>query len=234
MGVSTKKTRKQSSFVPSTGLRKDKKNNSSKKILRQTQDKNKSKKKFKTKMPSKLVAYLEKSGVGHKILEHKTVYTAYDAAQTLRKKLDEIAKSLLILVDKDYYLIILPANQNLDFKKLQTFLSKQKGASVKVVKIPAEKVMETVFKVRAGAMGAFGSLHKIPVVVEKKLAETKRAVFSSGSFNHSVEMGVKDFVKLENALLGAFGVKKKIKLQSTGKIKRVKKVRKVKKIRNKK
>jgi hypothetical protein len=39
----------------------------------------------------------------------------------------------------------------------------------------------------------------------------KRAVFSSGSFNHSVDMAVKDFVRLEKAILGSFGVKKKIK-----------------------
>jgi Ala-tRNA(Pro) deacylase len=191
-------------------------------------------KKIKTKLPAKLVSYLEKAGVKHDILEHRTVYTAYDAAQTMKKKLDEIAKSLLVLADKDYYLIILPANQNLDFKKLQAFLSKQKGVPVKVIKIPGEKVMEAVFKVRAGAMGAFGSLHKIPVVMEKKLTDAKKAVFASGSFNHSVEMAVKDFVELENAILGSFGVKKKIKLQGTGKVKSVKRVVKVKKVRNKK
>jgi prolyl-tRNA editing enzyme YbaK/EbsC (Cys-tRNA(Pro) deacylase) len=92
-----------------------------------------------------------------------------------------------------------------------------------VIKIPSEKVMETVFKVRAGAMGAFGQLHKLPVVMDKELTKAKKAVFSSGSFNHSVEMGVKDFVKLENALLGAFGVKKKVKLQNVKKNKKTKK-----------
>ena len=162
--------------------------------------------------PQKLAKYLEKAGIKHNVLEHKTVYTAYDVAATMGKKLNEIAKSLLVIADKDYYLVLLPADHNLDMKKLAQFISKATGQKVKVVKIPGEGVMQKLLKVKAGAMGAFGGLHKLPVVMEKKLAKMKRAVFASGSFNHSVEMAVKDFVKLENAMLGSFGIKKKVVL----------------------
>lgn len=62
----------------------------------------------KTKLPAKLIKYLEKVEVKHEILEHRTVYTAYDAAATMRRKINEIAKSLLIKADKDYYLLICP------------------------------------------------------------------------------------------------------------------------------
>ena len=165
-----------------------------------------------TKLPQKLTKYLDKAGVKHNILEHKTVYTAYDAAATMGKKLNEIAKVLLVMADKDYYLVLLPADHNLDFKKLAQFISKATGQKIKVVKIPGEAVMEKLLKVKAGAMSAFGGLHKLPVVMEKKLAGVKKAVFSSGSFNHSVEMAVKDFVKLEKAVLGSFGIKKKVVL----------------------
>lgn len=160
------------------------------------------------KFPQKLAKYLEKTGIKHKILEHKTVYTAYDAAATTGKKLSEIAKSLLVMADKDYYLAILPADHNLDFKKLAGAISQAAGKKIKVVKIPGEAVMEKLLKVKAGAMSAFGGLHKLPVVMEKKLANIKKAVFASGSFNHSVEMALKDFIKLEKAVLGSFGVKK--------------------------
>ena len=165
----------------------------------------------KTKLPAKLVKYLDEHGVKHEILEHRTVYTAIDAAATMKKKLNEIAKSLLIKADKDYYLVLLPADYNLDFNKLGRCIGLQTGKPVKVVKIPGEAIMTKVFKVKAGAMSAFGQLHKLPVVMDKGLAKAKKAVFSSGSFNHSVEMAVKDFVKLEEAVLGSFGKKKKVK-----------------------
>jgi len=181
----------------------------------------------KTKLPVKLVKYLDKHGVKHEILEHKTVYTAIDAAATMRKKLSEIAKSLLVKADKDYYLVLLPADYNLDFKKLGKCIGMQTKKPVKVVKIPGEKIMESVLKVKAGALSGFGGLHKLPVIMDKSLAKVKKAVFSSGSFNHSVEMAVKDFVKIENAILGSFGVKKKVKVVKAAKTKKVVKSKKV-------
>ena len=166
----------------------------------------------KLKFPQKLAKYLEKAKVKHNILEHKTVYTAYDTAVTMGKKLNEVVKTLLVAADKDYYLVLLPADHNLDFKKLIAHIGKITGKKIKAVKIPSEEVMKNLLKVKAGAMSAFGGFHKLPIVIEKNLLKTKKAVFSSGSFNHSVEMAVKDFVKLENAALGSFGVKKKLVL----------------------
>ncbi|MBU0620018.1 YbaK/EbsC family protein [Patescibacteria group bacterium] len=164
----------------------------------------------KTKLPSKLVKYLEKAGVKHEILEHKTVYTAIDVANTMKKKMNEIVKSLLIKADKDYYLVLLPADQNLNFEKLKKVISKVTDKQIKTIKIPGEKIMQNALKIKAGALSAFGNLHKISVVAEKKLEKIKKAIFSSGSFNHSVEMAMKDFIKLENAILGNFGIKKKV------------------------
>ena len=46
--------------------------------------------KKKTKIPAKLVKYLDKAGINHEVLEHRTVYTAFDAAATTKKKLNEI------------------------------------------------------------------------------------------------------------------------------------------------
>lgn len=162
------------------------------------------------KLPKKVIDYLEKHGVKHEILEHRTVYTAIDVANTLRKKMNEIAKSLLIKADKDYFLVLLPADNNLDLNKLKKTIGKFQGKEIKAVKIPGEKIMESALKIKAGALSAFGQLHKLPVIMDKNLEKAKKAVFSSGGFNHSVEMAVKDFTKLENAIIGSFGIKKKI------------------------
>jgi prolyl-tRNA editing enzyme YbaK/EbsC (Cys-tRNA(Pro) deacylase) len=184
-----------------------------KKQLKKTTKKIKNAKKIKTiKLPTKLIKYLEKHGVNHKILEHKTVYTAMDAALTLKKKMDEIAKSLLVKADKDYYLIILPADHNLDFEKLKKFISKLKSKDVKTIMIPGEKIMADALKLKKETLSAFGKLHNLEVIMEKKLAKTKKAVFASGSYNHSVEMAVNDFINLENAVLGSIGIKKKVAL----------------------
>lgn len=191
--------------------------------VKKTTAKKPKKKKTTTKLPLKLVKYLEDAGIDHEVLEHKTVYTALDAAATMKKKMNEIAKALYVKADKDYYVVILPADQTLDFPKLAKCLSVSTEKKYKVIKIPGEKIMQNALKIKAGAMTAFGKMHKIPVVMDKSLAKAKKLVFSSGSFNHSIEMAVKDFAKLEGAIMGTFGKKKKVKTQKTTKPKKKKK-----------
>ncbi len=178
---------------------------------KKTKAKRASKKRPQGKIPAKLLKYLEKANVDYKILKHKTVYTAFDAAATLKRKLDEIAKPLLLKAGRDYYLAILPANKNVNFDKLANLLSRQSGRKVKTVKIPSEQTMAKALKIKAGSLSAFGSLYKIPVIMEKQLAKLKKAVFSAGSLNHSLELKVKDFIDLEKAILGSFSVKKPLK-----------------------
>lgn len=169
-------------------------------------------KKEEKKLPLALIKYLEANGVNPKILEHKTVYTAFDAANTLKRKLDEIVKSLLIKADNYYYVACLPASKNLDFKKIKQAIEKAAGVKIKAVTIPSEKVMTGLLKLRGEGMSAFGSFHKLPVILDKNITNLKKAVFASGSFNHSVEMEVKDFLELEKAILANFGINKKVKL----------------------
>lgn len=164
------------------------------------------------KLPLALIKYLESKKINPKILEHKTVYTAYDVANTLKKKLDEIVKSLLVKADNYYYVVCLPANQNIDFKKVQQAIEGAVGKKVKTIQIPSEKMMTGLLKLRNQGMSAFGGFHDLPVIAEKKLAKLKKAVFSTGSFNHSIEMGATRFLNLENAVLASFGINKKVSL----------------------
>ena len=163
----------------------------------------------------KLIKILEESGKNYKVIEHKIVYTAYDVAQTLKIKLNTIAKSLLVKTNKPlehgkkpYAIVVVPADKNLDLKKLAKVMT-TKELRITKVDIPKEGVMKSQFKVKPGTMSAFSSIYKIPVFVDKTLKG--EAIFSSGSFNQSIKMKVLDFIKLENAKVGIFSVAKKIK-----------------------
>jgi len=155
----------------------------------------------------KLIKKLEEAKVKHEIVCHKKVFTAFDAAATLKVKLEQVVKSLLIKAGKDFYLALLPANRNLDFKKL----SKVLNVDVKKVSIPKEKVMTQKYKVKPGAMSAFGSVYKIPVVLDKSLIKVRDGIFSSGSFVESLRIKTKDYLHLENPVIGIFSVAKKYK-----------------------
>jgi prolyl-tRNA editing enzyme YbaK/EbsC (Cys-tRNA(Pro) deacylase) len=149
-------------------------------------------------IPSKTKKYLDTKMAKYDELAHKTVYTAYDAAQTLQKELKDIAKSLLIATDKAYIIAVVPAHMRIDLGKLK------KSLKAKKVSIPDEKVMVKIFKVKAGAMTAFGGMHKVEVWADKSLLKTKDIILSAGSFTDSVRMKVKDFLEMEQAKLANF------------------------------
>lgn len=158
-------------------------------------------------IPKKTQSYLDKKMAKYEQLSHKTIYTAYDAAQTLKKELKEIAKSLLIAADKAYIIAVVPAHMRIDLVKLK------KALAVKKVSIPNEKLMVKIFKIKPGAMTAFGGLHKVEVLVDKSLLKTKSVILSAGSFTDSVRMKAKDFINLEQAKLASFAKSGGYKLQ---------------------
>jgi len=163
----------------------------------------------------KLIRLLDDGKVKYEVVEHRTVYTAYDAAATMHIKLNQVAKSLLVKMNKPfepgrkpYAIAVVPANRNIDLKKLARVMT-TKDVRITKVEIPRESVMKMQFKVKPGAMSAFGSLYKLPVFVDKALKGT--VVFSAGSFTESIKMKVADFIKLEEAKTGNFSVSKKTK-----------------------
>ena len=153
-------------------------------------------------IPKKLLNYLDKSRVGYKIVRHKKVYTAYDAAQTLKVKLGEIAKTLVVKADKLYVLAVLPASHKLDLGKLKKVLKAKK------IEIAKEKVMKAIFKVKPGAITSFGELHKVQVYLDKTLLKAKKIIASAGTYEDSVVMTAKNFLKAAKGVIGDFGKKK--------------------------
>lgn len=137
----------------------------------------------------KLIRSLDQAKVKYEIVPHRKVYTAFDLANTLKLKLSEIVKTLLVKSDKDYYLVVMPAHYRLDLSKLKKILQAKK------INIAQENVMQKVFKVKPGAMTPFGFMHKTRVLMDKSLNKSTKVLFSSGSFTESIAMKVKDYVK---------------------------------------
>jgi Ala-tRNA(Pro) deacylase len=142
-------------------------------------------------IPARVKKYLEASGVAYEIISHKKVFTAYDAAATLKRELKDIAKSLLVQIDKRLALVLVPADKKIDLAKIT------KKFQAKKVSIAREAVMSKLLKIKPGALSAFAKLHKIELVIDKSLLKSKKVVLSSGSYTESIIMKVADFVKLE-------------------------------------
>lgn len=158
-------------------------------------------------IPKKVAEYLKKAKKKFEALEHKTVYTAYDLAQTLRKNLHEIAKALVVKADGIYAIVIVPASHRLHLGQLKKVLKAKK------ISIPDEKIMVKIFKVKPGALSAFGKFHNVPTFIDKSLLKTQQAIFQAGSFTDSVRMSVKDFIEMEKATVANFAKKAQYRIQ---------------------
>lgn len=153
-------------------------------------------------IPKKILSYLDRVKAVYKPVRHKTVYTAYDAAQTLGAKLGEIAKTLVVRADKFYLLAVLPASRNLDLGKLKKLVRAKK------IEIAKENVMKKIFKVKPGAVTPFGEIYKIPVYVDRAMMRAKKVIAGAGTHEDSVVMSAKNFLKVSRGVIGNFGKKK--------------------------
>ena len=185
-------------------------------------------------IPRSLLKYLQKSKIKFEPVTHKTVFTAFDLARTLRVDFKEVAKTLVVKGDNSYFIVMLSAAQMLDFGALKKLLK------IKKIEIAREKVMETVFKIPMGTITPFAGFYKTPLCLDKGLLKLKRIVVGGGSYNDAIKVKPTDLVKLEKPIVGIFGVKAKIKspkpakpakkkLAKPAKKKKAKKVKKSKK-----
>jgi Ala-tRNA(Pro) deacylase len=152
-------------------------------------------------LPKPLQKLLEASKIKYKIFEHKKVFTAFDATQTQHLKTSEVAKAVLLKGKKNLYMAVLPAGNNCDFKAL----SKLIGDKISMAK---EKDITSKLKTKVGLLTPFGSLYKIPLFLDKKLTKNKKLNLPAGSYTESIELSTKDYIKLENPILGNFSKKK--------------------------
>jgi Ala-tRNA(Pro) deacylase len=148
-----------------------------------------------------LEKFLKQNKIKYETVEHRKVFTAFDATQTQHLKLTEVAKGVLLKGKKNLYLAVLPAGSNCDFKSLSKIL----GDKVSMAK---EKDIKAKLKTKVGLIAPFGSLFSLPVALDKKLTKNKKLNVPAGSYTESVVLATKDFIKLENPVLGNFSKKK--------------------------
>lgn len=160
----------------------------------------------------KIIQYLDENKYKYEIVEHKTTYTAWDTAQTEKIKPQEVAKALVMKVDGDYVLAMLPANRNLDKQKLLKIINagrkKLKLKNAKKIDFAKEAWMKKNLSGKVGATPPFAKIIKINIFIDSLLAKNKKIYLGSGEYVFSVRVNTKQYLKIENPVKGVFSVKK--------------------------
>jgi len=161
---------------------------------------------------SSLVNLLKKNKIKYEVIEHRKVFTAFDLAQTLHLETKEIGKDLVMKVDGNYVLVLIPASKNLDlarFRKQVNLQRKKEGKkTVKKISFASESWMKKNLKGKVGANPPFGTLQKLPVFMDRALTKVRKLVLNGGDYTFSISLSPKQYLKLEKPILGSFSKKR--------------------------
>lgn len=161
-------------------------------------------------IPQKIIKFLKDNRIKLEAIEHRTVYTAYDKAQTLRVKPNMIGKTLVLKIDNELAIVLIPGNKNLDknkFKKVvNSFRKKQNLKLIKNIDFISEKLMKNKFKgVKMGAIPPFGNLWHLPTFIDKSLLNQTKIIVNGGNYNWSIKISPATLKKLiPNLEIGNF------------------------------
>ncbi len=143
-------------------------------------------------MPVKrLRQFLDENKVKYVTLSHSLAYTAQEIAALTHIKGKDLAKTVMVKVDGEMAMAVLPASFQIDFDLLKSAL----GAGR--VEIAAEDEFKGRFpNCEVGAMPPFGNLYDMDVYADNRLAEDEEIAFNAGTHTELVRLPYQDFARL--------------------------------------
>ena len=151
-------------------------------------------------IPKKIINFLEKNKIRYQILEHKTVYTAFDKSQTLKTKPNVIGKTLVLKANKELIIVLIPANKNLDKQKVKKIINKKlkkEGKKLlKTIDFASERLMKNKLKgVKIGAIPPFGNLFGFTDLINRSLLGQSKIIINSGDYKLMPDLLEGSFIK---------------------------------------
>lgn len=143
-------------------------------------------------MPVKrLKEFLDRNTVKYVSISHSMAYTALEIAHSAHIPGKEIAKTVVVMIDKEMALAVLPATRKLDLAALR------RRAGTEAVRLATEAEFSDRFpECSLGAMPPFGNLYEMRVFVDTALAKDEQIAFNAGSHTELIRLAYRDFERL--------------------------------------
>ncbi len=151
---------------------------------------------------SRVKDFLDTNHIHYSTIVHPTSYTAQGTAAYAHVSGNELAKTVMIKLDSQLAMAVLPASAQLDLAALKRL------TSARSVCLASEGEFEMRFPdCDLGAMPPFGNLYGVPVYVEEQLAQDKEIAFNAGTHNELARMEYADFERLVNPIVARFSLR---------------------------
>lgn len=154
---------------------------------------------------SKVKEFLDKTDIHYRNINHPLAFTAQETAASIHIKGKEFAKTVMIKIDGQLAMAVLPASHRVDFEKLKSLLDARE------VKLCTETEFRNKFPdCEAGAMPPFGQLYDMDVYMSKNLLNNKEVFFNAGSHTDAIELTMEEFSRIVNPIVLDFTKKIKV------------------------
>lgn len=143
-------------------------------------------------MPVKSVKeFLDKHNVKYVSMSHSPAFTSQEIAAAAHVSGKALAKTVIIRVNGELAMVVIPANSQINFAKLKEVTGAQS----------VDLASESEFKDRfagceVGAMPPFGNLFDMPVYLSEQLSNNEHIVFNAGSHSELMQLDYNDFDNL--------------------------------------
>jgi Ala-tRNA(Pro) deacylase len=140
---------------------------------------------------NKLKAFLDDHNIRYISIKHSKAYTAQEIAESVHIPGKEVAKTVMIKINGQMAMAVLPATERVDFDLLKSVAGTQN------VQLAGEEEFKNLFpECEAGAMPPFGNLYGMEVYVEKSLARDKEICFNACSHTEILRLFYADYERL--------------------------------------
>lgn len=143
-------------------------------------------------MPSQLLKeFLDENDIKYVSIMHSMAFTSVEVAKSAHIPSRELAKTVIINVNDNLAMAVVPANYKVDLDILRKTLDTKK------IQLAKESEFTPYFKdCEVGAMPPFGCLYNMDVYIAESLTEDDTIAFNAGSHLEVLQMNYKDYENL--------------------------------------
>lgn len=139
----------------------------------------------------KLKTFLDERGVKYVTIKHSKAFTAQEVAASAHVPGKEMAKTVMIKINGDMAMAVLPAPYKVDLEKLR------EATGADTLTLASEDEFKALFPdCEVGAMPPFGNLYGIDVFMAASLADDEVIAFNAGTHTELIKMSFTDYVDL--------------------------------------
>ena len=139
----------------------------------------------------KLKQLLDDQGVKYVMISHSPAFTAQEIAAAAHIPGMELAKTVVVRVDGEMALAVLPASRYVDLEALREAIGAQ------TVGLAQEGEFKGMFPdCEVGAMPPFGKLYGMKTYVADSLTDDESIAFNAGTHTELMRLSYEDFEKL--------------------------------------